>query len=285
MDGAFEKMNLKEIKYDNLNFTSYFLPAEKVETALQNGAAPEITLEEKRDGQPAVAVLLARWKHPEREEKDYFITRWFVDIARKHDFYPVFISHDKVKEQLDHCNPAAVLLPGGDFAFPKDWYVNDPPEDNDLKRFDAYIQMIGYARERRLPLFGVCAGEQALGGFLGGKIVRGLNDDPDRTVTHRGSGAEHEISIAHDSLLHDIIGKDSIRVSSSHHEAVSREHEGDFNVTAISMPDGIAEAIEPKNPWNRFVLTTQWHAEAEAALNDNSNDAKIFRAFANSIQR
>lgn len=135
------------------------------------------------------------------------------------------------------------------------------------------------ALETNWPVLGICRGVQIMNVAAGGKLysdiadqypgVRFLHSQP--TGTPRDH-IVHNVNIEPGSLLHRIIGKDSISVNSFHHQAVSVPGEG-LKVSAFSE-DGIIEATE--NPDHPFVLGVQWHPECMQQYEDHM---KLFRAF------
>ncbi|MDR1476738.1 MAG: gamma-glutamyl-gamma-aminobutyrate hydrolase family protein [Rickettsiales bacterium] len=190
---------------------------------------------------------------------------------------PVHVTPDSIDEQLGAVMPDGLLLPGGNFPFPADWYSGKPFYPGAASdRFNAYIRMIEWARKNSAPLLGICAGMQALGGYLGGKVTSGISNhcNPD--------DATHEIAITENSLLYKTIGQRSLAVNTKHNEAMDSRHAGDFKITALS-DDGVIEAIEPAKPWSGFVLGVQWHPEQLAAKDEK--EKLIFDGFVKAAAR
>lgn len=261
---------LKKTRFPNDDFDSYHLPAQTVRDVLDAGDIPEIRLEEAYDG-PVIAVLLAVEKHPERDEADYYIPVYYVEALLRQGGNPVFVGFDKTAEQLQNLRPRAILLPGGDFRLPPEWVENSQPEEGSMRREQAYEACINYARENKLPLLGICAGEQVLGGICGAKLKRVENH---RRVLDNHC---HNISIKPGSLLAKLCGLKNARVNSNHHMALSSASEISCNVSAVA-DDGVIEAIEPQNPWHYFVLGVQWHPERFAAKDDDLTEC-LFAGF------
>lgn len=273
-------LNMDRVQYEGHDYQSYSLPAQDVNNILNAGNVPEITLNEENSDKPVVATILGQWKNPERPEKDYFITPFYVDAVKNAGGYPVFIAFDKIEEQLEHLKPQAILLIGGDFDFPADWYVNLDKKVSNFKRHNAYQSMIKYAEEHKLPVLGICGGEQALAGYLGAKIRTSINKDVENIqINHRPGGANlvHTVHINEDSALFKAVKENDYMVTSVHHEVVDKDNLGNTKVVATA-PDGMIEAIEPKNPWNDFVVGVQWHPERWATLN-NEPSVNLFKSF------
>ncbi len=67
----------------------------------------------------------------------------------------------------------------------------------------------------------------------------------------------HSIDLAAGTLLSRILGAETTRVNSFHHQAVGRVALG-FCVSAVA-PDGVIEAIESTE--HKFAIGVQWHPE------------------------
>lgn len=262
------RIYLHKTTYPKDDFVSYYLTDDMLAEIYKQDEIPEILVEGLKPKRPKIALILALEKHPEREIPDYAMHPDYVDAVIKAGGYPVFIAYDKVQEQLENLQPDGILLIGGDFAFPPEWY-SQPPVPQTSKRAEAYLQICTYAQKHKLPTLGICAGHQILAGWFNGKLRCGINDGVSEDKSHRRGGyvIAHNISIAKDSLLHQIIGKDHLMVNTAHNEEVTRENTADFKITAVA-DDGVIEAIEPCRPWHKFVLGVQWHPERLVKLGD-----------------
>ena len=122
----------------------------------------------------------------------------------------------------------------------------------------AYARM---ALKQRKPILGICRGEQLLNIVLGGTLYQDLPSQTGKTShSQNGSGKKpcHGMTIDRNSILHRIIGRDSVIVNTSHHQAVKRLGEG-LRVTAVS-DDGVVEAFESTDRKMK-VLAVQFHPE------------------------
>jgi putative glutamine amidotransferase len=182
---------------------------------------------------------------------------------------------DRLLDVLD-----AVLLPGGIDVDPAA-YGERPREG--LKDVDAELDELelGLARaayERRLPLFGVCRGQQVINVALGGTLYQDLALDRATTMAHASpkelgrDHIAHEIEITPGSHLHAALGADRLDVNSHHHQAVRRVAPG-LRVTALSPKDGIIEGLESEDG---LVLTIQCHPEEMIA---HAWSRSLFSAF------
>jgi putative glutamine amidotransferase len=123
-------------------------------------------------------------------------------------------------------------------------------------------QLLTGARERRLPVWGVCRGLQTLNVFLGGSLWQDL-------PSQRPGALEHSQPVPVDALVHavqanaetalgDRLSQDIALVNSRHHQAI-RELAPGLRAAAVSS-DQLIEAVEGADAdwWLRAV---QWHPE------------------------
>lgn len=131
------------------------------------------------------------------------------------------------------------------------------------------------ALERRLPVLGICGGQQLMAVVLGGTLVQHIPDEIPGALAHEQPNPRtepgHAVRVATGTLLHRIVGVEELPVNSAHHQAVRTVPPG-IVVDAVA-PDGVIEGIE--DPGQRFCLGVQWHPEY--AISDG--DSRIFQAF------
>lgn len=137
--------------------------------------------------------------------------------------------------------------------------------------FDKYIH--SYTVANNMPYFGICAGMQIMT-YPEGKLVNtNPNDDVADVELHSAhNGYAHDIIIAHDTRLYDILKKDRIMVNSKHKKCIPRKSLENFIISA-EADDKTVEAIEIAD--KAFQIGVQWHPEL---LDDEYTD-KIFGSF------
>lgn len=159
----------------------------------------------------------------------------------------------------------AVLLPGGVDVDPMH-YGERPREglgEVDHGLDDLELPLVRAAVERRLPLFGICRGQQVVNVALGGTLYQdltrdGATDFPHATPPDGGRDhLAHGIEVSPESHLHRALGGTRLEVNSFHHQAVRRVAPG-LRVTAVSPGDGVIEGLESADG---LVLTVQCHPE------------------------
>lgn len=129
------------------------------------------------------------------------------------------------------------------------------------------------ARQRAMPVLGICRGLQIMAVAQGGGLDQHLPDIVGST-RHRdapGTFNDHGAVFAPDSLVARIVGAQQAIVNSSHHQGVSDA--GRLTVTGWAE-DGTVEAAE--DPSAPFVLGVQWHPEVAT---DEAVSAHVFAAF------
>lgn len=137
------------------------------------------------------------------------------------------------------------------------------------KRDSLEFKMINYALTKKIPLLGICRGEQITNVSQGGTLVIDIPTDIGTKILHRGTDstkAYHEVELVKESLLYSICEGKTDTVRSSHHQAVENLAP-DFMASAHS-PDGVIEAIEfIDKSQHPFFIGLQWHPEKMAYNN------------------
>ncbi len=122
------------------------------------------------------------------------------------------------------------------------------------------------------PTLAICRGMQVLNVVCGGTLQQDLVET---TVPHRN--AVHEVVTVAGSRLRSITGRDTLSVSSYHHQAVDMLG-AQLSVSATSA-DGLVEAVEHDTA---DVVAVQWHPEDLFAT--NPSDLALFADLAERAQ-
>ena len=135
--------------------------------------------------------------------------------------------------------------------------------------------------DAKKPILGICGGEQLLNVILGGTLFQHIPDSVENALEHEQKNPRtepgHAVTIRDGTLLHKIVGKDTVHVNTAHHQAVAKPAPGAIINAATN--DGVIEGIEfPDHP---FCLGVQWHPEYHV----DSADALIFEAFVKACQK
>ena len=235
-----------------------------------------------KKSKPVIGIVL---DYETRKEKDggysnhpwYALRTHYSDAIAKNGGVPFLIPYQKnlIKQYVELCD--GFIFPGGEYDIDPSYYnAERDPKTSISKniRTNFEISLMRAVLKNNKPMLGVCAGEQLLNIILGGTLYQDINSSIKTDIEHRpGEETEknrHYISIEKGSLLYKIVGKDSYKINSHHHQAVRKVGTG-LRVSAVA-PDGVIEAIE--HPKYNFCLGVEWHPEYEK----NKEDSKIIKA-------
>lgn len=189
-----------------------------------------------------------------------------------------FVSEELAEETVNLCD--AILLSGGEDVDPA-FYNQDPHQKLGSTiplRDKVELALIKAAMEKRKPILAICRGVQILNVALGGTLLQDIPSQVSNSIQHTQTAERgrdtHWATIDVNSRLYEIIGVESVRVNSLHHQAIDRLADA-LKVTASSS-DGIIEAVEQKN-YADFLLGIQWHPESMASSYERMN--RIFAQF------
>jgi putative glutamine amidotransferase len=167
----------------------------------------------------------------------------------------------------------AVLLPGGGDMSPR-WYGQEPlpslsgvNEDQDA--FD--LAMARWAIREKIPLLAICRGNQVVNVALGGTLIQDMSEG---TWGDNHRELVHDIELAPNTAMRDIVSRDGITISCSHHQCIDQL--ADKLVPAAYAADGTIEAVTMAGHEGWF-LGLQWHLEDFA--DSDPVQQGIFRAF------
>lgn len=188
------------------------------------------------------------------------------------------MGHSLAARALDGVD--GLVLTGGEDVDPA-WYetaphprLNPPSRERDL--FE--LALFAAARQRELPVLGICRGIQLVNVALGGTLYQDLPSERRGTVDHDPQGARtdrsHDVRLEPGSLAAGALGSAAVRVNSFHHQAV-RDLAPKLVASGWSE-DGLIEAVEGAEgqPW---LLAVQWHPE-EMHADVGGPDLGLFRA-------
>ena len=165
-----------------------------------------------------------------------------------------------------------LLLQGGSDVSPTSYgeLVRRPAWDGDEPRDRYEIELIHAFHRVGKPVLGICRGIQILNVAFGGTLYQDIITQLPESFEHRNWDIydvnRHQVEIAAGSRLAEVYGLGDggvesgsiVTVNSVHHQAVKEVADG-FVVEAVSVTDGIVEAM--RRPGDRFVAAVQWHPE------------------------
>ena len=175
-----------------------------------------------------------------------------------------------------------LVLTGGEDIDPA-WYNADrsPLLDPPSRERDLFeLALFAAARERALPILGICRGIQLINVALGGTLFQDLPSERPGPVDHNRAGTRtdrsHTIRLAPESLTAEALGARSLRVNSFHHQGI-RDLAPGLLATGWSEDD-LIEVVEGAEgqPW---MLAVQWHPE-EMHADAGAPERGLFKALA-----
>jgi putative glutamine amidotransferase len=162
-----------------------------------------------------------------------------------------------------------LLLPGGWDVDPSFYGEkrDEKVEETDPELDETELSMFRQARERELPVLGICRGQQVINVAMGGTLVQHLEGHEVRELGR--SHLAHAIEVDPESELGRAAGKDKVRVNSLHHQAIKTLGQGlqqsargeDGTVEGVESDDGLIVAVQchPEEltadmPWARHLF-------------------------------
>jgi putative glutamine amidotransferase len=227
------------------------------------------------DYRPLIGITADIAGHPEENgERAYMVRQNYVEAIARAGGMAIILPYDPAGAADYIARIDGLLVTGGRFDLPPDWYGGLLADGAVLKedRSLAERALITAALAVDLPVLGVCNGMQLLGVMHGAPVIEHIPAEVPGALRHmapdRPQEAQHEVQFAPESALAALAGAPSAQVNSVHHQAL-RSAPG-LRVAATAG-DGVVEAIEL--PGYRFCFGLQWHPEygvspADAAILD-----------------
>jgi putative glutamine amidotransferase len=149
-----------------------------------------------------------------------------------------------------------LLLPGGWDVDPS-FYGERRDEklgETDPELDETELALFGQAREREIPVLGICRGQQVINVAMGGSLVQHLEGHEVRSLGRRHLA--HTIEVDPTSELGQAAGEHKVRVNSLHHQAIKRLAAG--LQQSASGEDGTVEGVESNDG---LIVAVQCHPE------------------------
>jgi len=161
-------------------------------------------------------------------------------------------------------NADAIIIGGGKDVNPQ--LYKKPEYSKICGEFDNYrdsleITMIKYADNKKLPIMGICRGQQIINVVHGGTLIPDIPTFIDGNIKHRSEkDSAHVIIPVKGSWIDKVFIQDTFWVNSRHHQSIDKLAKG-FDVVAYSL-DSVIEAISIKNQSSHpFTMAVQFHPE------------------------
>lgn len=241
-------------------------------------------------------IGMTMWIAPYDERRKYptpytfeFLHCAYGEMIRRAGGVPILLPNPVDREEVERLLGAldGLLLTGGEDLEPKCYNESVQTQTLELApgrdRFE--IMAIKQAEKIGLPILGICRGIQSLNVEYGGTLYQDLLEQREKPTDNHSRGSLfyrrfHDVSIAKGTRLFDILGQETIRISTAHHQAVKDLGEN-LQVNAHSPEDRVIEGVEVAG--ERFVLAVQWHPEIMPA--DDRNTQRLAEAFITACRR
>lgn len=203
----------------------------------------------------------------ELETDRFYLARFYSEAVEAAGGAPVHISlipkREYITAVLDDLD--GILLPGSDSDIDPLRYGAEPhPQLGSVHpvKDETDLLVLEEIEQRRLPLFAICFGMQALNVSRGGTLIQDIPSQLPNAIKHQQGAPRnrpsHAINFARPSLLSSLAATEQVLTNSHHHQAV--ETVGRDLVATAWTSDGLIEAVEDTRP-ERFALGVQWHPE------------------------
>ena len=239
-------------------------------------------------GIPADSSGLEQTRPKANGEATFSLARRYCDAILNAGGLPVIIPHSPSRTQISHLlrRVDGLLISGGDFDIDPIYYGERPTAKLGkikAQRTFTEIESIALGLRRDLPMLGICGGAQAINIALGGSLYQDIATQLPNAQNHqqgaRNHSNHHVIELPRGTLLHKILNRQTLKVNTTHHQAIRELGEGlAINATA---PDGLIEGIESTK--HSFILGVQWHPEVLARK--DAMQRKIFSTFISICKR
>ncbi|MBL7698578.1 MAG: gamma-glutamyl-gamma-aminobutyrate hydrolase family protein [Chitinophagaceae bacterium] len=194
------------------------------------------------------------------EDKHRNYVQWIKGDDRGNDDIEV-INLSVENNDMEDCD--AIVLTGGVDVHPE-YYNSDEKYKNAPRKFkrdrdEFEMEVLKKAKEKEIPVLGICRGLQLINVFYGGSLVQDLGE---KNSVHRGISKDkkHNVAVEKGTLLHNIVQEQGGLVNSAHHQSIQTL--GNGLVANSYSEDGVIEGIEWKEEDGKpFMLAVQWHPE------------------------
>jgi putative glutamine amidotransferase len=190
----------------------------------------------------------------------YTLDPSYADGISRAGGLPVILPHNEDPQAVLDLLDGLVLTGGGDLH-PEHYGAATATvlEDADAGADVWELALARGARERCLPVLGICRGMQTLAVAAGGTMIQDLRPEHGHPLIEHTPealmGSRHDVEVAANSRLAEVMGCRSFVVNSIHHQGVVDP--GDLVATA--RVGRVVESLESDGAW--AAIGVQWHPE------------------------
>ena len=214
---------------------------------------------------PRIVVTVQSPEHARNEEVAWRKNDRYFESVRRHGGQVVVLNEDSspAEREAAFATMDGLLLSGGADLDPALFGEEPHPTTVVEPGRDALEQAaFAMAEGRRVPVFGICRGMQAINVFRGGSLVQDVEGHTSPAYP-ASEATSHDLDIEPGTRLEEILGETVASVNTYHHQAVRPEQVGQgLRISGYSSHvDGdLVEAIEDADP-DRWLMAVQSHPE------------------------
>ncbi len=197
---------------------------------------------------------------------------------------PVLSSRELIAEYVACCS--GVVLTGGDDVQTQIYAPDLPAElaskagPTEPERDILELMLVSEVFRQRKPLLAICRGHQVLNVALGGTLIVDIPTQLPEAINHRCMDRKnqpvHSVQLTPGSDLSKWLGCQTLKVNSTHHQAVGQVAEP-LEVVGRAE-DGVVEVMELKDKsMLPFLVSVQFHPERLAEK--HKEFSKLFKRF------
>lgn len=238
----------------------------------------------KKSTRPMIGITLDFETNPTYSKMPWYALREnYCSSVARYGALPIPLPHDVAHVEDYLALLDGLVITGGAFDVSPELYGDTSKHETvttKQQRTQFEFAITRGAIEKKIPILGICGGEQLLNVVLGGTLIQHIPDSVKDALEHEQKNPRtepgHEVIVEKGTLLHRIVGTEKIATNTAHHQAVAKVAPG--CVVNSRTIDGVIEGVEYKE--HPFCLGVQWHPEYFVT----EADEKIMAAFVAACQ-